>query len=198
MGLICGFSLGPQASLDRSKDDFRNRKSLNSLLDHGSRSQTFRHCGCSLWYHFWGLLLQRALARAAFLLQCGLSISGEKYKPHVLGVFQFASLSSDTTTSLGPGKTKSSKRSARTDSVMDEYFTLLCFFCSIIQKAIHVDADKASSWIWPLSDPVGVWFYEEYTAEDQHKTKHCTHRPTRPGLDQSVKQYNRTPASMCC
>lgn len=36
------------------------------------------------------------------------------------------------------------------------------FSAQFIQKAIHVDVDKAASWTWPLSDLFyGIWFYEE-------------------------------------
>ena len=44
----------------------KNRKSSQGVLDHGSRSQAFRHSRCSFQYHFGGLL-QRAPARGVFL-----------------------------------------------------------------------------------------------------------------------------------
>lgn len=87
---------------------------------------------------------------------CGLSVSSEKYKPCILAVFWLTTLFSDITISLsfsesgatsGTRENKSSKRLVRADAVIYEYFTLLCVFCSIIQKAIHVDAENASSWI---------------------------------------------------
>lgn len=78
---------------------------------------------------------------------------------------------------LQPGETsgtrgnKSTKRLTRVDSaVIYECFTLQCFVCSIIQKAIHVKAEKLpaesdySKWVF-------VWFYKN-NAENQSKIRY--------------------------
>ena len=62
----------------------------------------------------------------------------------------------------GARESKSSKRLAGADPVIYEYFPLPSFSGQFIQKAIRVDVEKTSSWIWPLSDWFyGVWFHEE-------------------------------------
>jgi hypothetical protein len=82
-----------------------------------------------------------------------------------------ASASPELKETSGTRGNKNTKRLTRADSVIYECFTLQCFVYSIIQKIIHVKAEKLLSGC-DHSEIKWVFSFMRNNAQDQSKTRY--------------------------